>query len=267
MERQFAVLGLRVDRFAAISTEDLPAGTLERYADPTRPDWRAPAEIACTFSHIEVMRDFLASPAEHALIFEDDVILSPHLPAFLAAFAADPPDWDLTRLETFALPVVLWPGNARHLAGIDLLRPSGYVSGAAGYIISRRGAEHFLADSEILSRVIDWSMNHPFDPVGRRLTVRHAVPALCVQMHNAGAGAPPPRSNLSQGRAHRLAVDRSYGLTRLPYRLRQTLFDLLLIRPRNLLHRILGARKRLVPFAGLHDLPATLQKTAVPVDI
>jgi glycosyl transferase family 25 len=267
MERQFFQIGLEVDRFAATAIEDLPAGTLERFADPRRPDWQSPAEIACTFSHTQAMRDFLASTAEHALIFEDDVIVSPRLVDFLAAFADDPPDWDLTRLETFSTPVVLWPAVTRRLAGIELFRPSGYVAGSAGYIISRRGAELFLADPVILSRIIDWSMNHPFDPVGRRLSIRHAVPALCVQLQNAGRAEAGALSNLSPGRAYRAEVERSYGLRRLPYRLHQSAFDYLWIRPRNLLHRILGARKRMVPFLGPEDALTTLQKTAVPVDI
>lgn len=267
MERQFSAIGLRAERFAATTVEELPPGTLERYADPRRPDWRTPEEVACTFSHLRVMRDLLASSAEHALIFEDDVILSDRLPAFLEAFATRPPDWDLTRLETFSTPVVLWPCVTRQLAGIELLKPSGYVSGSAGYLISRRGAELFVSDPHILSRVIDWSMNHPFDPVGRRLSVRHAVPALCVQVQNTGRGGAGVPSSLSSSRAHRIQIERTYWLRRLPHRFVAVARDLLLIRPRNLLHRVLGARRRMVPFLWPEVASPMMQKPVTPVDI
>ena len=47
-----------------------------------------PGELGCYLSHIEVMRQLLASTADAALVLEDDVLLHDTLPAVVAALMA-----------------------------------------------------------------------------------------------------------------------------------------------------------------------------------
>ena len=58
-----------------------------------------PGELGCYLSHLKVMRLFLASPAEFAVILEDDVLLTPQLPAAMAGLAACPQRWDMVKLS------------------------------------------------------------------------------------------------------------------------------------------------------------------------
>ena len=101
-------------------------------------------ELGCYLSHVAVMRAFLASPAEFALVLEDDVLLRDTLPAVLQGLMAHPGRWDAVKLSAVhrGTPVrVLEVAPGHHLA-VMLSR----CTGNSAYLMNRRAAEAWLQE-------------------------------------------------------------------------------------------------------------------------
>ncbi len=134
----------------------------------------APGELGCYLSHVEVMRRFLASDAEFALVLEDDVLLGAALPAVLDGLAALHARWDMVKLSgvhsgTPVRVAELAPGH--HLA-VMLSK----CTGSSAYAINRRAAEAYLAGLLPMSLPYD----HVFDQGWRfGLKVRLVTPTPC----------------------------------------------------------------------------------------
>src|SRR5690606_22896953 len=82
MESQFAKLGLDAKRVQAVTPDDISPEQRQASCDPHRYHWMTEVELACSLSHIRAMQTFLDEGRSHGLIFEDDLHLSPRLPAF-----------------------------------------------------------------------------------------------------------------------------------------------------------------------------------------
>ncbi len=104
----------------------------------------SPAEVGCYASHLMVARIVVARGLEHALILEDDAEFAPNLTQSVKDVLAHlPADWDLVHLygnEAFATKPVAQLEHSR-----TLVRYSRVPRGTVAYLISRRGAEKFLA--------------------------------------------------------------------------------------------------------------------------
>lgn len=247
MEKRLADLGLTANRIAAVTPDQLSDAERAFSCDPQKFHWMTPVEWACTQSHLKALRAFLDSDDSHGLMLEDDAVLSPRLPAFLAAFAAAPPAVDLVRLETFLDVQRLAPKADHQIAGIDLKRSWTWAAGAAAYIVNRRAAEEVLASIWPQQDVIDRPLFNPYEPVGRALRVRHCVPGLAIQMDRL-----TPEQSDSDLQASRLAREgmrRLSPVTRLWYHLRKTYQNEIIIGPQRTIHGWLGAKKSIVPFA------------------
>lgn len=113
-------------------------------------------EEACFQSHLKAQAMFLASDAETALILEDDADIAPDFSGTLSAIVDIAPLWDAVRLESAgrrgtrrALKIADLPGG-RMLVGS--LRP---CSGSSGYLITRAGAERFIAAAKGVFEPVD----------------------------------------------------------------------------------------------------------------
>jgi glycosyl transferase, family 25 len=179
-------------------------------------------ELGCYLSHIEVMRQFLAGPAEFALVLEDDVILHDSLPAVLQGLVQHPGRWDTVKLSAVhsgtPMPVLeLAPGH--HLA-VMLSR----CTGSSAYLMNRRAAAAYLQGLLPMSLPYD----HVFD-LGWRwgLKVRMVTPTPCThddQIPTTIGAAPGPSRKFHWTRrlgAHRYRV--GVELRRLLYGLQHTL--------------------------------------------
>jgi glycosyl transferase family 25 len=148
-------VGLSFVRFAAIDGADVPV-RLRSYFDGrslTR------GEIGCYASHLH---GHLPSPL---LVLEDDVELSPALPALLRhLLAALPEGWDIVRLSyptkraTLRVAQLLW--------SFELVRYSHVPTSTGAYLLSRSGARKFLARrtralpvDQDLRRVWTWGLD------------------------------------------------------------------------------------------------------------
>jgi len=179
----------------------------------------APAlgELGCYLSHVEVMRAFLASPHEMALVLEDDALLTPALPAVLQGLAAHPSRWDMVKLSAVhsgtPQPVLeIAPG---HRLAVMLSR----CTGSSAYLINRRAAERYLRALLPMSLPYD----HVFDQGWRfGLKVRLVTPTPCVHdeqiattITTAGASRKFPRHRRWPAYAYRIGNEWArlrYGL-------------------------------------------------------
>jgi glycosyl transferase, family 25 len=246
MEEQFAPLGLTATRIEAVPNDTIPAALVETYCDPSRRPYIPVRDLGLSLSHLEAMHQLLATDAAHALIFEDDVVLSSRLPGFLAAFEVAPPTLDLLRIET-SLAGVRMKRVEQQIAGLRLARPFSWEAGAAGYIVSRSCARLLTSLPEMNYTLFDFVFQ-PYGVVGHRLKLRQLNPALCIQTQAMHTNSIP-----------NLGSDLSIGEPRWP-RARSSLGELMrqtaVIYRREIVHggqqtfhQLLGAKKHVIPFA------------------
>jgi glycosyl transferase family 25 len=175
------------------------------------------AETALILSHRKAWRKLLAGRDDHAIVLEDDVHLGK---GFAALIASDlgAITFDVIKLETM-FHRTLVARNGLRLADRALHRLESEHVGAAGYIVSREGAQKLLRSTHRLDEPVDQTI------FGRRAIRRNEivafqlVPAILVQDNlrlDARAGLAstlhePDRATLAE--AARIAKPR--GLRRL----------------------------------------------------
>ena len=101
-----------------------------------------PGELGCYLSHIEVMRAFLASNAEFALVLEDDVLLQDSLPAVLQGLMKHPTRWDVAKLSAVhrGTPQPYLDVAPGHRLAVMLSR----CTGSSAYLMNRHAARAYL---------------------------------------------------------------------------------------------------------------------------
>lgn len=212
---QLAAIGLDYERVSAVDAQQmspeeralLDQATYERRHGMLP----LPGELGCYLSHLKVMRLFLASPAEFAVILEDDVLLTPQLPAAMAGLAACPQRWDMVKLSGIhsGTPQKVLEVAPGQWLSVMLSR----CTGSSAYMLNRRAAEVYLA--KILPMCLPY--DHVFDQGWRLgLKVRLMSPTPCL--HDNGA---PTTIVSSHGRKRKFPWQRrlpAYG-----YRIRTEL--------------------------------------------
>jgi glycosyl transferase family 25 len=186
MERRFSELGIVFERIEATTPADITHEQRARFCDPTAYRWQTEGELACSLSHQAAMRQFLTTGTPFAAVFEDDAILSPSLPALLAEVDREGLPIDLLRLETDNGRLRLPPRPDGKIGVFAVFRLHSAGGGAAGYIVSRHGAERILAGDEILRDLTDQALFNPYASLSRQLVMRQLDPALVVQEDRAG---------------------------------------------------------------------------------
>ena len=101
-----------------------------------------PGELGCYLSHVAVMRAFLASEADFALVLEDDVLLHDSLPAVLNGLMQNAARWDVVKLSAVhrGTPVPYAQVAPGHRLAVMLSR----CTGSSAYLINRRAAQAYL---------------------------------------------------------------------------------------------------------------------------
>ena len=179
MERQFQKLGLH-----AIRVEGASIAEVRQELANIRPSAAGSinGHMACTFSHYEIWKAFLATSADAALILEDDAVLSPDLPDFLRALEDEAPEGvDLIKIETFHMKAKL-SSQVRNIAGREASRLFGTHYGACGYIIYRHLAKQLLNDCRRFDLIIDNYLFSRDGPVIYKYNVYQLKIALSIQL-------------------------------------------------------------------------------------
>jgi len=101
-----------------------------------------PGEVGCYLSHLKVLRMFLESDKEFALICEDDASPTPECYEVIEQAIAHSDTWDLLRLYIHAHRHSIAAMPYRSLTSIyNLCTPITGMRTAAAYIVNRRAAE------------------------------------------------------------------------------------------------------------------------------
>ncbi|TBW37657.1 glycosyltransferase family 25 protein [Siculibacillus lacustris] len=139
MEREFGRFGLTFERFEAVDWRALEARGIHLPRN-------AIGHIACSYSHLDLLRRIGAGDDPYVAIFEDDVLLSDDAAAFLGDTDWIPPGADLVKLETYATmgyfrrrPASTHAGHTTH----EFLHKH---TGSAAYIVARDFAADFARD-------------------------------------------------------------------------------------------------------------------------
>ena len=233
-----------------MTPDELTDADLAAYCHPSRPFWLGQGECACTQSHLKVLRAMLDSGDALALVLEDDVALSPRLPAFLRAIEAAPPDFDLLRIETGDTRVRVLSVQPA-LAGIEIVRLVGYDSGSGGYLVSRRGASRLLNNVEARRRPVDQAWFDSQAPLARQMIVRQTVPGLCIQSRFEITGVPVLASDLGNGDARPTAEAPWVWRHRLNRFSRALHRDTVTAFKKQWFQRVEGARLLRIPFLAI----------------
>ncbi len=198
-------LGLDFERISAVDWRQLPGEIAPEGGRVTA------GEIACAQSHFRCWQRLLATGDEQALILEDDVLISPLLRPVLAEADGFPRDAHLIRFETRRYDVEL--ANHGHDVGrmLKLQRIYSAHPGTAGYVITRRGAVHLLAQ-RWPELAVDDAIFEPKSPLFRHLVIYQANPGLVIQLDVWKRDGIPPhfRSDLEPER-ERLVATRTNG--------------------------------------------------------
>jgi glycosyl transferase family 25 len=175
---QLERLQLPWTRLAAIDARALSPEQRAALDEPAycRLHGKAPVlgELGCYLSHLEVMRAFLASPFDFALVLEDDVLLESNLPAVLESMIAHASRWDVAKLSAVhsGTPVRYLQLAQGHWLAVMLTR----CTGSSAYIMNRRAAQSYAGGLLPMRLPYD----HVFDQGWRfRLKVRLVTPTPC----------------------------------------------------------------------------------------
>lgn len=159
----------------------------------------AHGNMACTLSHAKVWEQFLASDADVALIFEDDVFISTELRQWIADLSWWPQGCELVNLEFWrseTLKVMLGTSASHHL-GRQMAPMLSRNPGSAGYLVTRKGAETLLASRPFAVSIDQLLFNPLVSPLAVSLKPHQITPALVTQ------GNTPPEEGTFLGHAQR----------------------------------------------------------------
>lgn len=183
MEAQVASFDLKARRLSAVwwthwddkeqARHHSPALNLQQYFKPL-----GNGEKGCYGSHLEACSQLLGSTALAAVVLEDDVRLLPAFPAVLQAIAALPAEgWDMIKLFGRTNEKIRQRAPLGQ-TGLELIVYQRVPSFAAGYVISRAGAEKILASRVPFGRPVDVDFRFWFENDLRIFGVFPSVVAL-----------------------------------------------------------------------------------------
>jgi glycosyl transferase, family 25 len=145
MRAELARVGMGFERIPAVDGRAVPPDLRPQFLDAdNKPLGRlADGEIGCYASHLTVHQRILSDRLPHALVLEDDPLLTPHLSEIAqAATAAAPQGWDFIHLSSVINRAVY--AVAKLPRGHHLVRHMRPPRSVAGYIVSRSGAAKML---------------------------------------------------------------------------------------------------------------------------
>ncbi len=167
MER--ALQGIDHERVAAIDGRAWPptGKSLTRF------------ELACMESHRQAWRKFLATADAYACFLEDDVHFSAEFPVFVTEEGWIPADAHAVKLDSFFNRVMIGAPLPAPL-GRNIARLYTRHESCAAYVLSRKGAEIFLRQTENPTRPVDYIV-FPEDPIDQGLMLYQLTPAAAIQ--------------------------------------------------------------------------------------
>ena len=171
--------GVAFERVPAVDGKTLAGLERRDAARPIGADNLTRYELACFQSHRAAWSRLFASGEPFGCVLEDDLLLSPDFPKFIADASWIPAETNLVKIETFCEQVLL---SSTKVGALDriLMELCSQHLGAGAYILSRRGAEILLAETCRPSLPVDVVV-FGTDVLRQHGPLRQLVPALSVQ--------------------------------------------------------------------------------------
>lgn len=173
---QLEAQGLAHTRMAAVDGRRIDLDALTDYDDRSARRYLgrglSGGEIGCYKSHMKCLDHFLASPAKHALILEDDMVLAQDVAAMIGQIATSldrhDSDWDIVSLcarkHKIYTPLAGF-GNTQ------LVRAHYFPMLSTGLLWSRAGAARFLLSHSRIFAPYDNALRHWQARAGRGFSV------------------------------------------------------------------------------------------------
>lgn len=169
MTAQFAQMGLTASRLPAVWWADLSAAEQRRYFCAPHSHGRyfkplSNGEKGCYASHLNAWQQLLESESSALVVFEDDVRLLSALPRALEAIEtlADDGSWDMIKLYGREHEKIANQGPLG-ASSLQLISYQRVPSFAAGYVISRSGAQKMLKTRIPFDRPVDVDIRFWFE--------------------------------------------------------------------------------------------------------
>jgi glycosyl transferase family 25 len=163
MAARFAAIGQPFEVLEATDGRLLTPAERAR-ADQRRRRWiteypLSDNEIGCFLSHLRAMQLLLDSGAPMLAVVEDDQIIDAALPATLAAIAACGVAFDVIDLHRNFKRGEIFAACGTLMPGLELGRIGYTHMNTLGYVVSRRGAERFIARSGRFVHAVDKALH------------------------------------------------------------------------------------------------------------
>lgn len=178
IERQFEALGLTGTRVEAVTAADLASVANAQLS---------PAELGCSRSHQRIWRMLVEQQIPAALILEDDVVLSRHLPTVLA----DPRLLDgveAIQFETRQTSALVGRAIPTAATGVSRNRLMSSSLGSAAYVMTSQLAARVLAHPEVDNLPLDTFLFGRPGSVFYEARIFQTVPALAIQLDQTVGG-------------------------------------------------------------------------------
>lgn len=230
---QLQRLGMPFHRMAAVDARLLTAEQRALLDEPAYrrkhgmlPVW---GELGCYLSHVQVMRNFVASDAEFALVLEDDALLHNSLPAVMRGLALHRPRWDMCKLSAVhsGTPQAFVEVAPGHQLAVMLSR----CTAASAYALNRKAAQQYLLGSASLLPM-SLPIDHVIDQGWRfGIKVRLVTPTPCSHDDKVAStiGATSSSNQIRKFPWHQRLTTYAYRLrneaARVAYGLRQTVLE------------------------------------------
>lgn len=159
MERQLAAFGLDFERLEATDGQHLTVADRLPVDDHKR-RWITPYplsnnEIGCWLSHRRALQKIAEGERSTAAVIEDDAELLPDFPNVIAAIDQQQPDFDFIFLHRKFKKGEQFVPCKPLLPELRLGRVGPAHMGAIGYVVSRQGAQKFLAYAPRFAHAVD----------------------------------------------------------------------------------------------------------------
>jgi len=182
MRTMFGQLGLDFTRVAAVDGNSLPEEALLQLSQKCR--WHHPlnrSEIGCLLSHRHCLHLAMMSEAPYTAVFEDDIILSPHITPLLRDWHWIPQATDMIKLDTADISCVIEPLQGSFNASYQLGRLLNKHYCTGGYIIAKEAAARLYQITQEVFAPIDELYYNPDCGILPLLNIQQMVPAPVKQ--------------------------------------------------------------------------------------
>jgi len=193
VSEKFSSLGLNVIRVSAIDGKSL------QFPHPDFSAWKyffyygriaVPTKIACYFSHIKVLKAFLETDRQYAMICEDDIFPQPELMDVVRDAMRYSDSWDFLRLNGIKPTRGVPFADLSH--GYHLCCDLKTASGNGAKIVNRFAAEAIIKKCLPMRLPHDVTLFYDW-PIGIREVTVHPFPVLLNETlcQNSTIGAEP----------------------------------------------------------------------------